>query len=140
MRFEISIRPRVSETDMLGHINNVAVVAWLEEGRSYMMREALGETPRRPLFVVARLEIDYKSQLFYGEEAQVHSGVERLGNTSMVIRQRVFQRGKLCIEGRCVIVHVGADSDRPAPLPETLRESLARFTDGWDDEPRHHPG
>jgi hypothetical protein len=36
MPFEISIRPRVSETDMLGHINNVAVMAWFEEGRSYV--------------------------------------------------------------------------------------------------------
>ena len=140
MRYEISIRPRVSETDMLGHINNVAVVAWLEEGRSYMMREALGKVPKMPPFVLARIEIDYRAQLFYGEEAQVWSGVERLGNSSLVIRQRVLQRGVMCVEGRCVLVHFDHDGQRPTTLPGEFREALERFTDGWDDEPRHHPG
>jgi acyl-CoA thioester hydrolase len=140
MRYEISIRPRVSETDMLGHINNVAVVAWLEEGRSYMVREALGAFAKLPPFVLARIEIDYKAQLYFGEEAQVWSGVERLGNTSLVIRQRVNQRGALCAAGRCVLVHFDHETQRPVPLAQALRESLMRFQDGWNDEPRHHPG
>ena len=140
MRYEISIRPRVSETDMLGHINNVAVVAWLEEGRSYMVREALGAFDKLPPFVLARIEIDYKAQLYFGEEAGVWSGVERMGNTSLMIRQRVIQRGITCAEGRCVLVHFDHETQRPVPLAPSLREGLARFADGWDDEPRHHPG
>jgi acyl-CoA thioester hydrolase len=140
MRYEISIRPRVSETDMLGHINNVAVVAWLEEGRSYMVREALEKTPQMPPFVLARLEIDYRAQLYFGEEVQVWSGTERLGNTSLVIRQRVLQRGVTCADGRCVLVHFDHATQRPVTLPEGLRAALGRYADGWDAEPPHHPG
>ena len=140
MRYDISIRPRVSETDMLGHVNNVAVVAWFEEGRSYMVREALAGEWRMPPFVIVRLEIDYGAQLYFGEAVQVETGVERLGNTSAVFRQRVRQRGTVAASARCVVVHFDHATQRPAPLPEALRAALGRFTDGWDDEPRHHPG
>jgi acyl-CoA thioester hydrolase len=127
MRYEISIRPRVSETDMLGHINNVALMAWFEEGRSYMVREALGKPPRLPPFVLARMETDFRDQIFFGEEARVSSEVERLGNTSVIIRQRITQAGRLCAEARCVLVHFDHGTQRPSPLPAEFRISLARF-------------
>ena len=140
MHYEISIRPRVSETDMLGHINNVAVMAWFEEGRSYMVREALGKAPRLPPFVLARMETDFRGQLFFGEEARIQSGVERLGNTSVTVRQRIEQHGKLCAEARCVLVHFDHQTQRPASLPEELRASLSRFHEAPDAEPSRHPG
>ena len=77
MTYEISIRPRVSETDMLGHINNVSVIAWLEEGRSYMMRQFVRQWDDLPPFVIARLEVDYQAQIFFGMEVTVRSWVER---------------------------------------------------------------
>jgi acyl-CoA thioester hydrolase len=140
MAFEISIRPRVSETDMLGHINNVAVMAWFEEGRSYMVREALGKAPRLPPFVLARMETDFRNQLFFGEEACVRSSVERLGNTSVIVRQWIEQRGRLCAEARCVLVHFDHQTQRPAALPDELRASLSRFHDATGPEPARHPG
>ena len=135
MRYEISIRPRVSETDMLGHINNVAVVAWLEEGRSYMVREALGALAQLPPFLLVRLEIDYRAQLYFGEEVQIWSGVERLGNSSVVIRQRINQRGTLCAEGRSVLVNFDHEAQRASALTPALRAGLQRFLDGWDEPP-----
>jgi acyl-CoA thioester hydrolase len=133
MRYEITIRPRISETDLLGHINNVAVVAWLEEGRSYMVREALGAFAQLPPFILARIEIDYRAQLFFGEEVQVCSGVERLGNSSLVIRQRIDQRGALCVSGRSVLVHFDHGTQRSVALTPAMREGLGRFLDGWED-------
>jgi acyl-CoA thioester hydrolase len=133
MRYEISIRPRVSETDMLGHINNVAVMGWFEEGRSYMVREALGKQRRLPPFVLARMETDFKDQLFFGEEARVHTGVERLGNSSVIVRQSIEQRGRICAEARCVLVHFDHETQRPSPLPEEFREALSRFHDTWNE-------
>jgi acyl-CoA thioester hydrolase len=140
MHYEISIRPRVSETDMLGHINNVALMGWFEEGRSYMVREALGKPPRMPPFVLARMETDFRHQLFFGEEARVRTDVERLGNTSVIVRQRIEQGGRLCAEARCVLVHFNHETQRPSPLPERIRASLARFHAGGDIKEPGHTG
>jgi len=81
MSFQITIRPRVSETDMLGHINNVAVVAWLEEGRSYMIRQFVRHWDELPPFVLARIEVDYLEQIFFGREVIVRSWVEMRRST-----------------------------------------------------------
>ncbi len=140
MRFEISIRPRVSETDMLGHINNVAVMSWFEEGRSYMVREALGKPAKHPRFVLARMEIDFKAQLYFGEETRVETGVERFGTTSVTVRQRIVQRDTHCAIARCVLVHFDHETQRPLALPEALREALGRFCGGWDDDSPGHAG
>ena len=140
MHFEITLRPRVSETDMLGHINNVAVMGWFEEGRSYMVREALGKPPRLPPFVLARMETDFRGQLFFGEEARVTSGVERFGTTSVTVRQRIEQGGRLCAEARCVLVHFDHGTQRPASLPSDLREALSRYLVSWGGEAPRHPG
>ena len=141
MRFEIGIRPRVSETDMLGHINNVAVVAWFEEGRSYMVREALGGAEiRLPPFVLARIEIDFRAQLFFGHETTVSSAVQTLGNTSVVVDQRILQRGERCAVARVVLVHFDHETQRPAPLPPALREALGRFLESGPDGLPRHPG
>lgn len=140
MTFDISIRPRVSETDMLGHINNVAVMAWFEEGRSYMVRAALGKPPRRPPFVLARMETDFRNQLFFGEEARVRTSVERLGTTSVIVRQQIEQRGNLCAEARCVLVHFDHETQRPSPVPDELRACLDRFQNPPGTEAPLHPG
>src|SRR5690625_7651767 len=35
--FEITLQPRLSETDMLGHINNTVAGVWYEAGRTNVM-------------------------------------------------------------------------------------------------------
>jgi acyl-CoA thioester hydrolase len=141
MRFEIGIRPRVSETDMLGHINNVAVVAWFEEGRSYMVREALGGAEvRLPPFVLARIEIDFAAQLFFGHETRVSSAVEKLGNSSVVVEQWIIQRDEVCARARVVLVHFDHATQRPAPLGESLREALGRYLEPGPGTAQRHPG
>jgi acyl-CoA thioester hydrolase len=124
MSYAISIRPRVSETDMMGHINNVAVIAWLEEGRSYMIRQFVRQWDELPPFVLARIEVDYKEQIFFGREVQVRSWVERIGNSSATIAQEILQQESSCVRARCVLVHFDKATQRSAPLPEWLRGGL----------------
>ena len=127
MGFSISIRPRVSDTDMLGHINNVAVVAWLEEGRTYLMRQFLDPQRPTPAFVVARLEIDYKAELHFGHEITVDTTVERFGERSMTVLQEILQDGKICTIARVVLVHFDRELKRSTWIPDALRELLAPY-------------
>jgi acyl-CoA thioesterase FadM len=56
------------------------------------------------------------------------------------VRQWIEQRGKLCAEARCVLVHFDHQTQRPTPLPEELRTSLNRFHDASETEAPRHPG
>lgn len=136
MAFEITIRPRVSETDMIGHINNVAVVAWLEEGRSYMIREFALDHGRLPPFVLARLEVDYRQQIHFGSEIRVITSVERIGNSSATLVQEVRQGDAVCATGRSVLVHFDHDEQRTSPITGALRDGFSRHLADPIAEPR----
>jgi acyl-CoA thioester hydrolase len=125
MSYEISIRPRVSETDLMGHINNVAVIAWLEEGRSYMMRQFVQKWDDLPPFVLARLEVDYKAQMFFGVEVRVRSWVERIGTRSAVMAQEILQNDRRCVRAQSVLVHFDKATQRSTPIGDRLRAGLA---------------
>ena len=141
MAFEISLRPRVSETDMIGHINNVSVVAWLEEGRSYMVRDMFRDAApapgRRPPFILRRIEVDYRAQMQFGAEVRVISAVERIGTTSVVIVQEVRQGDSLCVTGRSVLVHFDHDTQRACAIDGPLREGFAKHLVQAEAPPSH---
>jgi len=61
---EITLRPRFSETDALGHISNTTLPVWFEAGREELFRRihpamTLEEWP----LILARYEVDLKSQM-----------------------------------------------------------------------------
>ena len=82
---------RLSDTDMLGHINNVATAAYFEAARCeifYKLMSDGGLTKRgekaRIDFVLARVAIDFKKEFFYPGTVEVGSRFIRLGNRSVV--------------------------------------------------------
>lgn len=127
MFHEIRIRPRISETDLMGHINNVAVAAWFEEGRTYMTGEFAHTSAELPPFILARIEIDYEQQIFFGQVITIRSAVERIGTSSIGLYQELWQQSRRCAMGRSVLVHFNPETQRSQPLPDALREGFLRF-------------
>ncbi len=127
-RFAITIRPRASETDLLGHINNTVFAVWFEELRSYYLmglREADDSLPLLSV-AVASLTIDYLAEAWFGHEVSAEiSGVE-VGNTSMVIRCEMFQKGQVVARASAVLVHWDPETRRPTRIGDAWRERLAR--------------
>ena len=94
MYIETHLTPRFSDTDAMGHINNTAVTQWLEAGRMDFYRNHLKtSTPK----VLRRIEVDYNRELSFKEEALIRTGVERLTNKTIVLRQEILQRNVSCV-------------------------------------------
>ena len=124
MYYELSINPRVSETDMLGHINNVSIAAWFEEGRVNLLRELQEESSAFPPFILARIEIDYRAQMHFGHQIQLKTWIARIGTTSIRFAQELWQREHCCASGSSVMVHLEQASQRPTKLPLELVKQL----------------
>lgn len=75
--FEASIKPRFSETDMRGHINNTVIPVWLADGRAALFREELGS--QVPTMVV-NLNVDFSRELWQNDQrcVQAHTTVVTL--------------------------------------------------------------
>lgn len=89
-RHRTEIQVRFADTDALGHINNAVYATYAELGRVEFMR-ALGIEPGG--FILARLALDYRRQVRLGERVSVETWVERVGNTSVTMRQVVLAGG-----------------------------------------------
>lgn len=116
------IQMRYGDIDAMGHLNNAVYVQYLETSRIELMR-ALGVQDKDDHSVIARLELDYRREVLWGQAVVVESLVERIGRTSWTVLSRITADGVPCAFARTVQVRVDA-AHRPEPLPERLRAAL----------------
>ena len=125
--FSIKLTPRFNDTDSLGHINHAAVVMWFETARRPIFELFIPDLdPKNWNLIVVRIEIDYKEQLIYQENVEVRTFVHHLGNSSFVLTQQVWQRKKLCAEGRCTLVHIDYQAQKSQAIPAEIRAKLQK--------------
>lgn len=133
----IVITPRVSETDMMGHIGNTVPPVWLEQGRTNFLNAMPREINRQNWpFIIARVEVDYKNQLFVDTDVTVKTGLERIGAKSFSLRQEIWQNGRLAVAGRAVMVHFHHADQKSSPIPDDIRRCLEATDRQYADEDR----
>lgn len=77
----------------------------------------------------AHLEVDFLRPLRYGDRIQVEVGIEKLGNSSIIWRYRIFRpsEDEPSARARIVTVNVDMDSFEKQPVPDWLRHKLERY-------------
>jgi len=126
--FWIEVPLRYADMDTMGHVNNVAHVAFLQEARVCFLRR-LFEVEKTDFgatrLFIARLEIDYLREARYPGLMDVGVGVLRTGRTSYTLGLASFMGDECISAADAVMVH--GDSSGPAPLTEKVRARLAEF-------------
>jgi acyl-CoA thioester hydrolase len=115
---------RFSDTDAVGHVNNVAFTAYVESGRvayAFDLADRIGDVGLTSM-VLRRLEVDYLSEAHYPADLRVGSRLLRVGRTSLVVGTAVFVGERCLCTARSVLVVVGPDG--AAPVPDAARPLL----------------
>ena len=88
-----------------------------------------------PIRRVYHCEYVYPARL--DDLMEISIWISRWGRTSLTVSFRFTIAGTetLLAEGYCTLVTVGIDDKRPVPIPELLRERLARYTVIADEGP-----
>jgi len=114
---------RFSDMDSEGHLNNVALAAFYEDGRVSFLRDLIGNERREGFrFVIAHLSISYLAEAHYPGEYDVGLGVTKFGNASFAIGCGLFI-GEKCV-GVCDTTQVVIGAGGPMPMPNALRDML----------------
>jgi acyl-CoA thioester hydrolase len=121
---QIRIPIRWSDVDSLGHVNNAVYLNYLEEARDRLIGRLLGEGAWD--FVLARVAIDYRSELVQADdEVVVRCGVSGYGRSSIRTWERVEKRdGTLSAEAESVLVARDPKLQKSRPLTETETRAL----------------
>ncbi len=113
---------RFSDTDMIGHVNNVAFAALMESGRvNYTRSGVIQNLPDDVLVVMRRLELDYRAELHWPAEVDIGSVLLRIGKTSFTIGNGLFH-GDLCAATAVTtLVVIGRETRRATEIPGAAR-------------------
>jgi acyl-CoA thioester hydrolase len=121
---EVRIPIRWRDVDAYGHVNNAVFLNYLEEARDRLVESLFGD--RAWDFVVARVAIDYRSELNQADrEALVRCRVTGFGTSSVRTAEQVLAAdGRLSAEAESVVVARDPESGRSRPLTGEERATL----------------
>lgn len=121
-RFPIQLR--YADTDQMGLIYFARHFMYADEAIVAFLKGAgvdLLALEREGTYVaVAAAEIAYERPLRYGESCEVEVEVERVGNTSLSLRFRIYGSGELKSHGKIVYVFVDREG-RKVPVPPQVK-------------------
>ncbi len=116
---------RYGDTDRQGHVNNAVFATMYETGRVDLLESHGGGLLLPDVsFVIARICIDYRGEIFWPGTVEIGSAVKAVGNTSITFTQALFQNGTCVSTAESVVVQVDKHTRRPAPLSENVRARL----------------
>ena len=127
--YKETIAPRFCETDALGHVNNTVVPVWFEKGREPIFKLFTPDMDvRNWKLIIARITVDFLAEIHYGTDldVEIRTGLVKIGNSSMTIRQEVWQRGECCARGDAVMIHYDYQASKSVPIPDQIRTVLER--------------
>jgi acyl-CoA thioester hydrolase len=113
---------RFNDCDPLGHANNALFSTYLEQARIAILRDF-------NQFILARVEIDFRSPLTVGEELVILTRCAGIRNTSFVLEHRITVGSRLVCEATSVMVSYDYAADTSTPIsPRVI--SLLQGADG----------
>jgi acyl-CoA thioester hydrolase len=116
---------RYGDTDRQGHVNNAVFATFCETGRvSFLYDEELNLRGPGANFVVARLEIDYRAELFYPGQIDIGTRVLSIGRTSFRVGQGIFKGDTCAATAETVLVLMDDATRKAKPLTPQLRTWL----------------
>ena len=118
------------DTDFSGLVYHARYLHFLERGRTDYLR-CLGVEQRELItadeeglvFVVHRMEIDFKSPARMDNVLTIETVTEKAGGAKMILNQKILRGDTLLIAAKVIIAVVNA-SGRPRRLPEALARSF----------------
>ncbi|PKG86193.1 thioesterase [Colwellia sp. 75C3] len=123
--FSEKMMPLFSDTDALGHINNTKAPVWFEGGRTPIFKFFTPDLdPKKWQLIIAKIEVSYHAQLFYGEEIEIRTYISRIGGASFDVYQELWQHGDKCVSGKAAMVNFDYQAQCSKKISDEIRAQL----------------
>ena len=116
---------RYADTDRQGHVNNSVFNQFLETGRVEVIYN-----PSQPLhsengsFVIAKLSIEFLAEVNWPGNVLIGSRIQKVGNSSFVLEQGIFQNDLIVAFAETVIVHVNKVTKKSESFADKSKKIL----------------
>jgi acyl-CoA thioester hydrolase len=119
-------RVRFRDLDAMGHVNNAVFLTYIESARFAFLRHlgAVGTLADMSI-IVARIEIDFRAPVGFGEEVEVAVHASRFGTKSFDLDYELRAGGRVVAEAKSVLVAYDYGKGEAIDLPDEWKEKLA---------------
>ncbi len=119
---------RYSDTDRQGHVNNAVFSSFLETGRvEVLYNDDDPVLSPGSSFVIASLKLDFLNEVKWPGHVDIGTGISKIGTSSLIFYQKLFQNGICVASGETVIVQVKNDKSGSSPLSLEAKEKLNKW-------------
>jgi acyl-CoA thioester hydrolase len=117
---------RFRDLDALGHVNNAVFLTYIESARvAFLQHLGAAATLEDMSIIVARIEIDFRAPVGFGEEVEITVRATRFGTKSFDLDYELRVDGKVVAEAKSVLVGYDYAKGETIEIPDEWRERLA---------------
>ena len=123
------IQIRFNDVDQMGHVNNAVIMEYLDLGKdAFFSGRGLSPTKSDFTVMVVHYDVDFRKQIHYHDQIEVTTEVEKIGNKSITVLQRVVNTeiGEFCVECRTVMAGYRRSTSSSEVIPPEVRAWLTR--------------
>ena len=135
-KHEFNIRPRFSDFDMLGHVNNTRYLSYMEDARIKYLEHILNTplTQVNTVQIVAHLDIDFKIPVLPGDSVKVFTRTIEIGSKSLRLESLVvgYPDGKedspqIAAKGSTILVSYSQSAKQAVEHPQELVNGIKNY-------------
>lgn len=117
---------RFRDLDAMGHVNNAVFLTYIESARvAFLQYLGAATTLEDMSIIVARIEIDFRAPVGFGDELEISVRASRFGEKSFDLDYELRVGGKVVAEAKSVLVGYDYGRQEAVEIPDEWREKLA---------------
>lgn len=127
----IELRIDWSEIDLFGHVNNIAILRYVQTARVNCL-EAIGlmqsQAKDKIGPILASTSCQFRKPLFYPGKVTIHSSVDQIKNSSFRVRHSVCNSNReIVAEAQDIIVLFDFHKQNKLTIPNELRKRIRKL-------------
>lgn len=128
-RYSTTLQVRFRDIDPLYHVSHTVYVVYMQQARLAFCEEVLG-LPDSPYdTVVAHLELDYESEVAFGDDLTAEAWITDVGTSSFTMAYEISANGTVASTGESVQVVVDPEVGENTEVPAEWREQFEAYRD-----------
>ncbi len=110
----------------MGHVNNAVFLTYIESARTeFLIELGLARGIEELPIIVARVEIDFRAPVRFGDTVEIGVRAARFGEKSFDLEYELRAGGRLAAEAKSVCVGYDYAARETVALPAEWRERMA---------------
>jgi acyl-CoA thioester hydrolase len=124
------IQVRLTDIDILGHVNNAVYLSYFEMTRIHYFNELVGSDWNwmENGVVLVHNDITYIQPIFLEHKPEIHMYCNKIGNKSFTLSYEIYVEGQLKTTGSSTLVGYNTKQQKSIEIPGAIREALLRIT------------